>query len=289
MPTFSALTTTVGSKTAEAVAATLEELSPLAVAVIEFDEAHEIWEVGAHFSKPPDDIALALIAAAFGCDRFVVSKVPDRDWVAHVQRNLKPVSAGRFHVSIGDNNAERSAESVAIRIQSSMAFGTGHHGTTQGCLYSLEKLLSDRCRISSCADIGCGTAILSLAAALANNVRCVASDCDPVALDSARVNIAANAVSGLIECVHAEGLDHLDSCEQGHFDIIFVNIVSEVVISLLPGLARFLEPAGHAVLSGFLVEQSKAVLSACDRNGMEICDRRDIGGWTTLTVKATKH
>lgn len=269
---------------ADMVAETLERLNPAALAIVEIDEAQDIWEVGAHFTDEPHSDALALVEAAFGCSPFVVSEVPERDWVAHVERNLAPVLVGRFWVCAGQRDDQPPPAAVPIRIRSSMAFGTGHHGSTQGCLKALDQLIQDGSTLSRCADIGCGTGILSLAAALSEHAEVIASDADPIALESARANISANRCEQMISCVEATGLDHLTSIDNARFDVIFINIVSDVVIALVPRLRTHLAPAGHAILSGLLADQVDEVLAASQQSGLDLVHRCDIMEWSSLTM-----
>src|SRR5699024_6829424 len=133
-----------------------------------------------HFEEPPDGIALDLLAAAHGARPFAVSEVPDIDWVAHVRRELSPVEAGRFFVH-GSHDADKVPEGAeALLIEAAMAFGTGHHGTTLGCLRALERLVAAGVVRHRVADIGAGTAVLAMAAARVWPGEVVASDIDPV-------------------------------------------------------------------------------------------------------------
>src|SRR5210317_822851 len=167
MTTFTALTTLTGKDQAYALADTLENLDPepTGVGVFELEDGSGLWEIGAYFVETPDDVALSLMAAAFGAKPFVVSELPDTDWVAKVRRELQPVEAGRFFV-YGSHDADRVPEDrVALLIEAAMAFGTGHHGTTKGCLLAFEALLEDGLTPGPVADIGAGTAVLAMAAA----------------------------------------------------------------------------------------------------------------------------
>ena len=134
MPTFTALTTLTGKTEAEKLGAAIEQLvpEPTGVGVFELEDGSGLWEVGGYFTEAPDDTALALLAAAMGAAPFVVSELPETDWVAHVRRELAPVQAGRFFV-YGSHDADKvPADSIPLLIEASMAFGTGHHGTKLG-------------------------------------------------------------------------------------------------------------------------------------------------------------
>ena len=192
MPTFTALTTLTGQKPAEALGEALERLvpEPTGIGTFEVEDGSGLWEVGAYFVAAPDETALAILAAAFEAKPFVVSELPEVDWVAHVKRELAPVQAGRFFV-YGSHDADKVPEgSIALLIEAAMAFGTGHHGTTLGCLRALDWLASDGFVGRNVVDIGCGTAVLAMAAARIWPGPVLASDIDSQAVDVARANVA---------------------------------------------------------------------------------------------------
>ncbi|MGR3291760.1 MAG: 50S ribosomal protein L11 methyltransferase, partial [Paracoccaceae bacterium] len=196
MPTFTAFTTLHGRAVAEKLSAVLERLvpEPIGIGVFVVEDGSGLWEVGGYFTQSPDVAGLSLMAAAFGAKPFVISELPETDWVAHVKRELSPVTAGRFFV-YGSHDADKIPEkSVALLIESAMAFGTGHHGTTLGCLRALERLVAAGWTAQNVADIGCGTAVLAMAAAKCFGSTVVASDIDAVAVDVARVNVVANGL-----------------------------------------------------------------------------------------------
>jgi ribosomal protein L11 methyltransferase len=196
MPTWTALTTLPEKARAEALGDALETLAPepVGVGVFEMEDGSGLWEVGAYFTDTPDDIALSLLAAAHGAQPFAVSELPETDWVAHVRRELAPGQAGRFYL-YGSHDADSVPEgSVPLLIEAAMAFGTGHHGTTKGCLEAFDRLLSQGVMPQSVADIGAGTAVLAIAAAKTTPNPVIASDIDPVAVEVAAANALANEV-----------------------------------------------------------------------------------------------
>ncbi|BDW86214.1 MULTISPECIES: 50S ribosomal protein L11 methyltransferase [Roseicyclus] len=287
MPTWTALTTLSDKDQAEALGAALEDLEPepTGVGVFELEDGSGLWEVGGYFLEEPDDIALALLAAAHGARPFAVSEVPETDWVAHVRRELHPVEAGRFFL-YGSHDADALPEGrVGLLIEAAMAFGTGHHGTTKGCLEAFDRLLSAGVAPTNVADIGCGTAVLAIAAAKMPSARVIASDIDPVAVDVALANAAANGVTDLA-CVEAAGFDHPDLAARAPYDLVFANILKGPLIDLAPDMAAHAAPGGHVILSGILNEQADAVIAAYEAVGMALADRRVIGEWTTLTLTA---
>ena len=286
MPTWTALTTLSDKDQAEALGAALEELEPepTGVGVFELEDGSGLWEVGGYFLEQPDDIALTLLAAAHGARPFAVSEVPETDWVAHVRRELHPVEAGRFFL-YGSHDADSlPGDRVGLLIEAAMAFGTGHHGTTKGCLEAFDRLLSAGVVPATVADIGCGTAVLAIAAAKVLPARVIASDIDPVAVEVAVANAAANGVPDLA-CVEAAGFDHPDLAALAPYDLIFANILKGPLVELAPAMAAHLAPSGHVILSGLLNEQAEAVIAAYTEAGLALVDRRVIGEWTTLTLR----
>jgi ribosomal protein L11 methyltransferase len=284
--TWTALTTLPGPDGAEALGEALEALDPppTGVGVWEVEDGAGLWEVGGYFGAPPDEVGLALLAAAHGARPFAVSEVPHQDWVAHVRRELTPVEAGRFHVH-GSHDAETVPEGrIPLLIEAAMAFGTGHHGTTQGCLRALDRLLEEGASPRRVADVGCGTAVLAMAAAASlPGAEVVASDIDAVAVDVARVNLAVNGLEGRVALVETAGLDH--PALAGPFDLVFANILKGPLVELAPAIGGALAPGGRAVLSGLLAEQAEAVAAAYRAEGLREEAREDLGEWSTLVLR----
>lgn len=290
MPTWTALTTLADKGQAERLGLALEEIdpAPTGVGVFEMEDDSQLWEVGAYFIEAPDEIALAILAAAHGAKDFAVSELPETDWVAHVRRELHPVEAGRFFV-YGSHDAEAvPPESVALLIEAAMAFGTGHHGTTKGCLQAVDKLFTEGVRPQNVVDIGCGTAVLAIAAAKVLGLPVMASDVDPQAVEVAAANARANGVEGLISCVEAAGFDHPTLQEKSPYDLVFANILKGPLVELAPDMGAHVAPGGHVILSGILNPQADDVVAAYEGAGFAVRDRSEIGEWTTLTLQRAK-
>lgn len=288
MPTFTALTTLPGKDAAERLGAALEDITPTptGVGVFEIEDGSGLWEVGAYFLSPPDDTALALCAAAFGSKPFSVSELPETDWVAKVKRELSPVRAGRFFL-YGSHDADQVPDdAVPLLIEAAMAFGTGHHGTTQGCLLAYDQLLNSGTELGPVLDVGCGTAVLAMAAARVTDVPVVASDIDPVAVEVAEANLAANGMAGRVLCLEAAGLDHPQIVAAGPYAVIFANILKGPLIDLAPSLSGALAKGGHVILSGLLNEQAQDVINAYEAQGLSLVARGNLGDWTTLTLRS---
>ena len=287
MSTWTALTQTAGREAAEALTELAEDLTPepVGTGIFEIEDGRGRWEVGLYFTERPDELALALMAAAWGADPFVLSELPEVDWVAHVRRELSPVEAGRFFVH-GSHDADRVPEGAeALLIEAAMAFGTGHHATTRGCLLALDRLVSEGFQPRRIIDVGCGTAVLAMAAARAFPVIVLAGDIDPQAVDVARANVIANGLLGRVECVEAVGFDHPLIEGAAPFDLVFANILKQPLIDLVPDMARYVAPGGHAILSGILATQADAVVAAYAAGGLALETREDHGEWTTLVVR----
>ena len=288
MPTYTALTTLTGKSPAEGLGEAMERLepAPTGVGVFEVEDGSGLWEVGGYFTENPDRAALALLAAAFGAKDFAVSELPETDWVAHVKRELAPVVAGRFFV-YGNHDADKvPTDTIALRIEAAMAFGTGHHGTTLGCLQALDRLATEGFRPRAVLDVGCGTAVLAMGAArLWPDVPTFASDIDPVAVDVARANLEANGMANALTCLEATGLDHPDLAAAAPFDLIFANILKGPLMALAPDLTASLAPKGIAILSGILEDQADAVQAVYEAEGNSLLHRDQIGEWITLVLR----
>lgn len=286
MSTWTALTTTRSREAAEILAELGEDLTPEPVGsgVFEIEDGSDRWEVGLYFTESPDEVALALIAMAHGADPFVISELPEVDWVAHVKRELAPVEAGRFFVH-GSHDADQVPDGTeALLIEAAMAFGTGHHGTTKGCLLALDRLVTAGEQPTRIVDIGCGTAVLAMAAARVFPVIVLAGDIDPQAVDVARANVIANGLDGRVECVEAVGFDQPLIEGAAPFDLVFANILKQPLIDLVPDMARYIAPGGRAILSGILTTQADEVTAAYAAGGLALERRDDYGDWSTLVV-----
>lgn len=287
MTTYTALTTLMGKDQATALGEAMERLTPepMGIGVFEVEDGSGLWEVGGYFEDAPEGAALELLTTVFGAKPFVVSEVPDVDWVAHVRRELTPVEAGRFFV-YGSHDADKLPEGrVGLLIDAAMAFGTGHHGTTLGCLNAYDTLLNAGFEPHKVADIGCGTAVLAMAAAKTHpDADVIASDIDPIAVEVAEANLAANGMQGAVTCVEATGFDAAPLASRAPFDLIFANILKGPLIGLAPDMAAHTKPDGKVILSGLLNEQADEVAAVYIKNGYSLTARTEIVDWTTLVL-----
>jgi ribosomal protein L11 methyltransferase len=285
--TWTALTTLAGPDAAEALAAAMERLdpAPVGIGVMEIEDGSALREVGGYFLERPDEAALAVLAAAFGARPFAVSRLDERDWVAQVQRELTPVEAGRF-VLFGAHDAQRiGPHRLGLRIEAAMAFGTGHHGSTRGCLLLLDRLVRRGARPRRVADIGCGTGVLAMAAARAWRVPAVATDIDPVAVRTARENVAANRLAPWVRPAEAAGVRGPLLRSRAPYGLICANILAGPLKRMAPDIARHLVPGGRVILSGLLRAQACGVEAVYAGHGLRREDRIELSGWVSLTLR----
>ncbi|OYU40620.1 MAG: 50S ribosomal protein L11 methyltransferase [Pseudorhodobacter sp. PARRP1] len=288
MPTYTALTTLMGEDAANALAEAIEKLEPepTGVGVFEIEDDSGLWEVGAYFLEPPNEVMLEVLALAFEAKPFALSELPEIDWVAKVRRELAPVEAGRFFV-YGSHDADKvPADRVALQIEATVAFGTGHHGTTLGCLRAFDRLYGAGFRPAKVADIGCGTAVLALAAAaVLPDALVLASDIDEVAVDVAEANVAINNMQGRIETMEAAGFAHPRLAEAAPYDLVFANILKGPLVELAPDMAKHVAQNGLIILSGLLVVQADSITAAYVTNGFTPEAREDLGEWSCLVMR----
>lgn len=287
MTTFTALTTLTGRTNASDLGDALERLTPepIGVGVFELEDGSGLWEVGAYFSEKPDDISLALLAAVFQAEEFKISELPQIDWVSKVQRSLKPVVAGRFFVYGSHDSDKVPPDCEPLLIEASMAFGTGHHGTTKGCLLALEQLITDGFKAKNVIDVGCGTAVLAMAAARIFSANVIASDIDSVAHSVAKMNILANGLDRNIQCFEASGFAHEQIKTKNPFDLIFANILLAPLLAIATDISKYSLSGGYVVLSGILSEQAELVVNKYTGVGFSLSNKIEIGEWVTIIFR----
>ena len=287
MTTFTALTTLPGRINASDLGDALDRLTPepIGVGVFELEDGSGLWEVGAYFSEKPDDISLALLAAVFQAEEFKISQLPQIDWVSKVQRSLKPVVAGRFFVYGSHDSDKVPPDCEPLLIEASMAFGTGHHGTTKGCLLALEQLITDGFKAKNVIDVGCGTAVLAMAAARIFSANVIASDIDSVAHSVAKMNILANGLDRNIQCFEASGFAHEQIKTKNPFDLIFANILLAPLLAIATDISKYSLSGGYVVLSGILSEQAELVVNKYTGVGFSLSNQIEIGEWVTIIFR----
>jgi ribosomal protein L11 methyltransferase len=257
-----------------------------ACAAYEDDAGH--WQVAIHFRNFPDEAGLRelvrLAAGETAADALSIEHVAANDWVAESLAGLKPVRAGRFVVHGAHDRAGLSANDIGIEIEAALAFGTGHHGTTRGCLLALDDLTKRR-RALNVLDIGTGTGVLAIAAARLLRARVVAGDIDPVAVRAARENARQNHAASMISFVRAAGVRAQVIRERGPFDLIFANILMGPLTRLATPVRKLAAPGAHVVLSGLLPSHANAIVSIYGAQGLVLERRIALEGWVTLVMR----
>jgi ribosomal protein L11 methyltransferase len=246
------------------------------------------WDITVHFAEPPDESSIReLVGIAAGGDiaedvRF--DTVEARDWVKATLEDLVPVRAGRFVVHGRHDRANVPSNKLGIEIEAALAFGTGHHGTTRGCLLLLDQVLKAR-RPFRVLDLGTGTGVLAIAAAKALRRRVLASDIDPISVKVARDNAGHNGSGDLVQAIHATGFSAPQFAEHGPFDLVLANILANPLRQMATPMARHLAPSALVILSGLLPHQAQGVIAVYRARGLVLERQIRIEGWSSLLMR----
>ena len=273
----------------------IETFDPADAAVAAFEETPTTkdwkggpWLVEAYFGEQPDEDNLrALIAAVAGEDlsaRVSFGRIDAKDWVASSLEGLKPVRAGRFIVHGAHSRGEVRDNEIAIEIEAALAFGTGHHGTTRGCLLILDRIARRR-RPRSILDIGTGTGVLAIAAAKLFKRPVHSGDIDKISVATAGENAKRNGAGAFVDPVRARGAAHNALRQGAPFDLVFANILARPLRAMAPEIARLTETGADIILSGLLARDAPSVIAAYRTQGMALVRRIDIEGWVTLLMQ----
>ncbi|MDO9439373.1 MAG: 50S ribosomal protein L11 methyltransferase [Beijerinckiaceae bacterium] len=245
------------------------------------------WVVEIYFGEAPDeDNVRELIACVVGPEvagQAEFGRVAQQDWVASALEGLAPVRAGRFLVHGSHDRQRVRTHEIALEIEAALAFGTGHHGTTRGCLLMLDAILKQR-RPRRVLDVGTGSGVLAMAAARALRAPVRAGDIDPVSVTAANSNARINGAGPWLKAVVARGAAHPALQAGAPYDLIFANILARPLRQLAPDLARLCDTGGEIVLSGLIARDVAGVLSAYAAQGFALKKRLEIEGWSTLLV-----
>ncbi|RWF27205.1 MAG: 50S ribosomal protein L11 methyltransferase [Mesorhizobium sp.] len=281
---------TAGKIEADRIFAALDaafEDEGLPLAVLEVDEDRDIHEVSLYADGDVDAVEARLkdILAGLALTKPIEREtLPEIDWVARSLEGLKPVRAGRFFVHGAHDRDRRHSGDLAIEIEAGLAFGTGHHGTTAGCLEMLEKVVR-RERPRNALDLGTGSAVLAIALARLAHIPVLATDIDPVAVKVAAGNARLNHVKALVETVTAPGFHHPIFGRRAPFDLIVANILARPLMRLAPEMAKHIGLGGSLVLSGILDRQRDAVVSAYVGQSFRHVRTLHREGWVTIHLK----
>lgn len=246
------------------------------------------WLVEVYFSDEPDqDYVRDLIVAAAGeeaAQKLEFARIDKKDWVAKSLHGLAPVRAGRVLIHGAHDRDKPRANDVGLEIEAALAFGTGHHGTTLGCLLMFDDVLKRR-RPRRILDVGTGTGVLALAAARLLRNAVAAGDIDPESVRSARANAIHNGATPWLHPVLATGVGHPALREGAPYDLIFANILAKPLKSLAVGVTRLASRDGELILSGLLKSDAPGVLAVYAAQRFRLAARKDIDGWTTLLLR----
>jgi ribosomal protein L11 methyltransferase len=276
----------------EAVANGADALSDAVLVADEPDASKpDQWLIHGYFEHAPSEDELELLAA-MGIGEPYVEELGEADWVAMSQSGLQPIRAGRFYVH---TPMVRSVPPglVPFEIDASLAFGTGQHATTSGCLETLDRIEREGARFTNIADIGTGTGLLAFAAlALWPEAKCIATDVDATAVQIARDNAAINGVklghgAGELLLAQADGMQSPLLAARAPFDLIVANILAGPLIDLAPEFAKSLAPGGTIVLAGLLDSQAEAVIAAYAEQGLSLQQGQSLGSeWPVMVLSA---
>jgi ribosomal protein L11 methyltransferase len=263
------------------------------VAVSLVDNGAGRWRVAMYFRAAPDETMVRrLTAAAAGtavAKALRFERVAAKDWVRESLAGLAPVTAGRFIVHGAHDRARIPLNRIGIEIEAALAFGTGHHGTTRGCLLALDSLCKSRRGGATrhILDLGTGSGVLAIAAARALRRPVLATDIDGAAVHAARANAALNRAGSFVEVIKADGVTGPKLRDHAPYDLVFANILLRPLQRLAAPLTRLTAPGARVVLSGLLTSQANAAISAY--RGLALERRIDLDGWTTLILVRRKR
>jgi ribosomal protein L11 methyltransferase len=257
-------------------------------AIAAFERSDGRWDVTLHFAEAPDQTSVReLVGVAAGGDvaqAITFDTVEAKDWVKATLEELVPVRAGRFIVHGQHDRSRVSPNKLGIEIEAALAFGTGHHGTTRGCLLLLDDVLKAR-RPKRALDLGTGTGVLAIAAAKALRVKVLASDIDPLAVRVARDNARLNGTGDLVETIPATGFSAPEFTKRGPFDLVLANILANPLRQMATQMARHLAPSARVILSGLLPHQAQGVIAAYRARGLVLKRHLQIEGWSSLLMQ----
>lgn len=286
----SSATFTIGSEAdaRRAVDLLTESLSEGEVAVAAFEQPGGQWDVTLHFGDPPNETAIrdlvALSASEDAARTLQFGTIAAKDWVAASLEGLAPVPAGRFIVHGAHDRTRIPPNKIGIEIEAALAFGTGHHGTTRGCLLLFDEVLRGRAP-RHVLDLGTGSGVLAIAAAKALRRPVLASDIDARSVEVARENARLNGAGLLVHAIRATGFGAEDFAAFGPFDLVFANILANPLKALAQPMARQVIPGGVAILSGLLPHQAAGVVAAYRAAGFVLIRPMKLDGWSSLMMK----
>ncbi len=258
-------------------------------AVAAFERPDGRWDVSVHFADAPDQaLVRQLVTDSAGADvaaTLAFDTVEAKDWVKASLDDLVPVPAGRFVVHGAHDRARIPPNRLGIEIEAALAFGTGHHGTTRGCLLLLDHVLKFR-KPKRVLDLGTGTGVLAIAAAKARKRAVLASDIDMPSVKVARENARLNGVGNFVQAVCATGFAAPEFAQAGPFDLVLANILANPLRQLAGPMSKHLAPKAFVILSGLLNHQAESVVAAYRARGLVPLRHLKIEGWSSLLLRS---
>ena len=252
--------------------------------ILEEDEDRGIWRIDAFPMAAVEADALRRVLGGFTTLQTTSEVLADADWLAMALSGLPPVRAGRFFIYGMHDRGRTPPNAVALRIEAGAAFGTGHHGTTVGCLLAYDQLLKTR-RFARVLDVGAGTGVLAIAAARTGSRTAIGVDIDAVSVRISRENARVNQTRARF--VHASGLGHQLVRRTGPYDLVFANILARPLVGLAQDIRGALKPGGLVILSGLLRTQERFVRAAYLARGFRLQRRIHRDAWATLVLART--
>jgi ribosomal protein L11 methyltransferase len=257
-------------------------------AIAAFERPDGRWDVTMHFADAPDQtLVRELVGKAAGkavAHAIRFDTVEAKDWVKASLEDLVPVPAGRFVVHGQHDRARVPANKLGIEIEAALAFGTGHHATTRGCLLLLDHVLKAR-RPRCVLDLGTGTGVLAIAASKALHDKVLASDIDAPSVKVARENARLNETGNLVQVIRATGFSAPQFAAHGPFDLVLANILANPLRQLAGPVVRHLAPSAYVILSGLLTHQAGGVIAAYRARGLVPVKQLRIEGWSSLLLR----
>jgi len=265
---------------ADAIEAIFEDFS-LTSSLEEVVSDGSVWRLDILFDHNPDANLVAQIPNTY---TFTLGVLEQIDWVTESQKQLPPVSAGRFYIHGSHDPSHKINSMYDLTIDAGRAFGTGLHETTYGCLAALHDVQKSR-EVFNALDIGCGSGVLALCIAKAWGRPVTASDIDPDAVAVTRENAQKNKLHPLIRAIEATGLNNRELKKTGPYDLITANILAWPLVSLAPDIAGSLAHGGTLILSGLMSKQENMVRNSYRLQGLHIAQRYVVGDWNTLILR----
>jgi ribosomal protein L11 methyltransferase len=256
-------------------------------AIAAFERPDGRWDITVHFAEAPDQAQVReLVAIAAGDEAaqdISFDAVEAKDWVRATLKELVPVRAGRFVVHGGHDRSKVAPNQLGIEIEAALAFGTGHHGTTRGCLLLLDEVLK-AWHPRRVLDLGTGTGVLAIAAAKALRIKVLASDIDPLSVRVAGDNARLNGAGNWVQTIRASGFSAPQFAQRGPFDLVLANILANPLKQMATPMTKHLAPSALVILSGLLPPQAQGVIAAYRARGLVLLRHLQIEGWSSLLM-----